>query len=277
MITEECAPVDIRLDSGHTWLDVPVVTGVGSAEVAIQVTEENIYIPIDSLGTLWSFSIQSIPHSSQDRVILIEQAKEQIRQSANAWTKGTFAMLNTEGDVKGALVFSNDEVRIFVFDRFWYTPEVQYTTIVEENGDWLLYFESEPTFFDEVSVLRVHPLQNIVTVPRDNVPTKQDIRYHLSPEPPSFAELNKLAEMQLQESVQSEQQWLQQEANRLLKDLTTKARCMSWTPSPLDVNRRVGYQYSMEWTTECEVVIEPIEVQHTRRFSGRLSVLGDAE
>lgn len=277
MMTDGCVNPEIRLNAEQVWLDVPIVTGVGPAEVGIQVTPEDIYIPLDSFGTVWQWTKQSLPYSNEERIILIDQANEQIQQFTNAWAKGTFALLNPEGDIKGALVFSNDEVRIFVFDLFWYTPVVQYSTIVEENGDWLLYFESEPTFFDEVSVLRVHPLQNIVTVPRGNFPTKQDIRYHLSSDPPSFVELKKLAEIQRQESVQAEQEWLQQEASRLLKDLTTEEGCLSWNPSSLDVNRLVGYQYSMEWTTECEFVIGPVEEQHTRRFSGRLRVLRDVE
>lgn len=269
MISEQCTQVDVREVNEQLWLDVPVNTGVGKATVAIQLTKDEAFIPIDSFGTIWEFTWQSTPVSDETRRNLVQEAQVKIQKDTLAWSKGAFSMVNQEGDIKGALVFSDDEVRVFVFDQFWYTPEVQYTSIVEDNGDWLLYFQSEPAFFDEVSILRVHPLQSLVTVPRTNVPTKQDIRYRLEPDPPSFDVLIKLAEEQMTDTNESERQWLQQEGDRLLRGLIREDACSTWKPTTLDVTRLVGYDYKMEWNGVCEFVVEPTVEQHTRRYSGR--------
>ena len=270
MMTEQCTPAEIRDVEEQIWLDISVETGVGQADLSIQITDDMAFVPVDSLGTLWQFEIQSTPISRDERSIWDRNAKEHIQANKTAWVNGSFALVNTQNQIKGALVFSDEEVRIFVFDRFWYTPEVQYTQIIEENGDWLLYFESEPSFFDDLSILRVHPLQGIVTVPRNNEPSKQDIRYQLRPDPPSFDVLKQLADLQIEESKQSEVYWLQEEANRLLEGLRTEGACISWKPSVLDINRLVGYEYQMEWDAECTFVVEPTLEQHTRRYSGRL-------
>lgn len=271
MMTDGCAvgkPVKL---SQKDWIEVPVETGVGSGSVSFQITDMRVYMPLDSLGTIWSadFVLGVYP---QDEINSMKvRAQQQMNKEKTIWGKGSFGLVDTDNHIRGAIVFEEERARVFVFDRFWYTPEVQYTNIVPDGGDWLLYFESEPQFFDEVSVLRIHPLQRLATIPRNSLPSSEDIQYTLQPNPPDFEHLQALANAQVKASNAAEVEWLKKESTRILQSLLTKNQCEGWTATNIDVNRLVGYELETFWDKQCSLRVSTELEQHTRRYSGVFS------
>ena len=267
-----CVEGSVEAKNGVRYVSFLAEAGVG--EVAYTARIQNDVIKLPDLGPE-GFVEAVLEERSLDSMAL--QAHQNVVQSRIAkhrteWEEGAFSLQTTNGDIKGALVFDSDGVRIFVFDTHWLTPEVQYATLESDGLDWMAEFETEPQFFDSTTYIRIHFLENTVTIPHGPKRTAYDIEYKMVPRPPSFTELEELQNQQIQTSIQEEKEALIDAVNALYPIVNAEKTCTEWSPEKTHSPIWIGYTVMPSWKNgQCEFLIEPETVQYRRTFIGTLT------
>lgn len=273
VMTDTCVSTNVDVQEDTHWLEIPVTTSVGDMNFTIRVHNGVVKVPQSSVdgyvegvlmpGTLDSAALET---RRTETTLRIEEHRK-------LWESGAFSLQNERGEVKGAMVFVQNEVRVMVFDRHWLTPEVQYSTVMQDGLDWLISFDSEPQFFDVPTYVRVHPLELKVSIPQGERRSTTDIQYNLVPHPPDFEALEILKQEQLEISLDEERLLISEHVQTVLRRLTSKDTCQSWTSSgALNTPFWLGYDVYTVWDNlHCTVYVEPSIVQYRRAFSGRIS------
>ena len=246
--------------------------GVGEVEYTIRIQNGVIRIPTVGVegfveGVLEAKAIDESIFAS--RRVSVAQRLEQERQY---WQEGAFSLQTLTGDVKGALVFDGEGVRVFVFDRHWLTPEIQYASLETDGFDWIVEFDTEPQFLDSSTYIRIHFLERVVSIPQSLKRSDTDIQYQMVPNPPSFDVLKQLQLKQIDRSVDEERQTLIEAVQQLAKNLTTDEACLDWMDSgALQTPFWMGYSVRTSWVDfQCVLYIEPETVQYRRTFIGTI-------
>ena len=246
--------------------------GVGEVEYTVRI--QNGVIKIPAIGTQGFVEglLQSVPLETELFAARRVSTQKQIELERTYWADGAFSLQNTAGEVKGALVFDDEGVRIFVFDRHWLTPEVQYASLETDGFDWIVEFDTEPQFLDSSTYIRIHFLERLVSIPQSSKRSENDIQYRMVPNPPSFDQLKLLQFQEIERSEKEEQQRLTETVQSLAPKLTTDKACIEWPSSGvLQTPFWMGYSVQTKWVnSQCVVYIEPETVQYRRTFIGTL-------
>lgn len=272
--TTDCVSATISVEDQETvLLTLPVEAAVGELDYTVRIQRGVVKIPHTGKDGFIEGILQKGVLSASDIDSWRTTKKQAILQRRQDWKQGAFGLQNQDGEIKGAIVFDGQEARVFVFDRHWLTPEIQYVPIVEDGLDWILEFDSEPQFFDEATYVKIHLLDGIVSIPQGTMRTEQDIEYRLVPNPPSFEQLQILKEKQIATSIVDEQTILKQAVESSAKYVNSPENCARWTSLP-NSNTPIwlGYQVATKWNgTGCDFLIEPEVLQYRRAFTGTIS------
>ena len=170
------------------------------------------------------------------------------------------------------MVFDGEGVRIFVFDRHWLTPEVQYAALETDGFDWIVEFDTEPQFLDSSTYIRIHFLERLVSIPQSVKRSENDIKYRMVPSPPSFDNLKLLQAQEIKRSEAEERIRLTEAVQHLAAKLTTDQKCIEWAGTGvLQTPFWMGYSVQTKWlNSQCVLYIEPETVQYRRTFIGTL-------
>ena len=262
----------IEENQGLILIRFIVQAGVGDVEYTIRIQNDVVKIPGVGANGFTEGVLQPIPLDAS----LFESKKREVKQRVDRerqeWSDGAFSLQTQDGQIKGALVFDGEGVRIFVFDRHWLTPEIQYAVLETDGFDWIAEFESEPQFLDSSTYIRIHFLEKLVSIPQSSRRLESDIRYMLVPEPPTFDELRRLQTEQIKESLVDERNALVTAVNQLGKGLRNQESCLDWMKSSaLETPFWMGYDVQTKWLNgQCAFEIEPEMVQYRRTFIGTL-------
>ncbi len=271
VFTVGCVPANIDVESqGEVLLTIPVEAAVGRLEYTVRVQRGVVKIPHTGKTGFIEGALQKGTLSTFDGELWRSTNEQAILTRREAWVQGAFGLQNQQGEMKGAIVFDGEEARIFVFDRHWLTPEIEYVPIVEDGLDWILEFESEPQFFDEPTYVKIHLLDGVLSIPQGTMRTEQDIEYRLTPNPPSFEQLQVLQKKQISDSMIEEKTMLQQAVQNNAKYVGNAKDCLRWPSLPISQTPIwLGYTVSTSWNgTGCDFSIEPEVIQYRRTFTG---------
>ena len=273
VMTEGCIAAEVDVVDGVQWFEIPVTTSVGDMDFIIRIHNGVVKLPQSSLegyveGVVTAGALDSNIKDEQRA-----QTRLRIAEQRLLWEAGAFSLQNEKKEIKGALVFVQNEVRVMVFDRHWLTPEIQYSSIAHDGLDWLISFEAEPQFFDVPTYVRVHPLELTVSIPQGERRSKEDIQYTLVPNPPDFEVLEVLKQTQIEVSLEEEQSMISEKVHQILSHLTTEETCLSWgTSGELQTPFWLGYEVSSSWGGhDCTIQIEPSIVQYRRVFNAKFT------
>ena len=246
--------------------------GVGEVEYTVRIQNGVIKIPAVGTQGFVEGVLQSVPLEAELFSARCVSTQKQIELERTYWADGAFSLQNTTGEIKGALVFDDEGVRIFVFDRHWLTPEVQYASLETDGFDWIVEFDTEPQFLDSSTYIRIHFLERLVSIPQSSKRSDNDIQYRMVPNPPSFDQLKLLQSQEIERSEEEERQRLTETVQSLAPKLTTDKACMEWTESgALQTPFWMGYSVETKWVdSQCVLYIEPETVQYRRTFIGTL-------
>ena len=248
------------------------LAGVGEVEYTVRIQNGVIKIPTTGVPGFEEGLLQSVPIEQELFERRRSSTQKRIDQERDYWTEGTFSLQTVSGEVKGALVFDGEGVRIFVFDRHWLTPDVQYASLETDGFDWIVEFDAEPQFLDSSTYIRIHFLERLVTIPQSSKRSESDIQYKMVPNPPSFETLRELQTKQIDQSLEDEQRTLMEAVRQLSSTLTTEQKCADWMNSGvLQTPFWMGYSVQTKWvSSQCVLEIEPETVQYRRTFIGTL-------
>ena len=269
----EC--VDASLEEGGletTHIRFIVQAGVGELEYTVRIQNDVIKIP--AVGTQGFVEGVLRPQSLKSGLFTsnLRETEHRIEQERQEWSGGAFSLQTADGQVKGALVFDGEGVRVFVFDRHWLTPDVQYSVLETDGFDWIVEFDAEPQFLDSSTYIRIHFLEKLVSIPQSSKRLDNDIQYRLVPDPPSFDVLMKLQSEEIETSLIDERNALTTAVKQLSERLQTEATCLDWMKSSaLETPFWMGYKVRTKWLNDqCIFDIEPEMVQYRRTFTGTL-------
>lgn len=274
VFTTDCVSANISVeDHEAVLLTLPVEAAVGRLDYTVRIQRGVVKIPHTGKDGFIEGMLQKGGLSASDIDAWRTMKEQAVLQRRQSWEQGAFGLQNQDGEIKGAIVFDGQEARVFVFDRHWLTPEIQYVPIVEDGLDWILEFESEPQFFDESTYVKIHLLDGILSIPQGTMRTDQDIEYRLVPNPPSFDQLQVLKEKQIAISIVDEQTILKQAVESSAKYVNSPESCVRWPTLPLsNTPIWLGYQVATKWNgIGCDFLIEPEVLQYRRVFTGTIS------
>lgn len=266
-----CVNASVETKDGVTYVSFPAEAGVGEVTYTARVQNEVVKLPdIGSEGFVEGV-LENQPISLQTLQERQQAVQTRILQHRQEWEAGAFSLQTSTGEIKGALVFDAEGVRIFVFDTHWLTPEVQYATLESDGLDWMAEFETEPQFFDSSTYIRIHFLEQTVSIPYGPKRTEYDIEYKMVPDPPSFEQLEQLQNQQILQSIVEEKESLIEAVNKIYAMVGNKNECVKWSPEYTKSPVWIGYSVTPSWKEDrCELYIEPETVQYRRTFVGTL-------
>ena len=258
---------------------VPVQTGVGKATIHMRYMRwgdgNKLSIPLgDRAKEFDLFFPTTNGQVSPERLSsAVLASRGSVEQEEDMWKTGTFSLMDQENRIHGAIVFEYSEsARIFLFDSYWYTPDIVYTDIETLGAEMLLSFPIEPSFSDEQTYVRIQPFLRTLVIPSGYFPDDADIRYTLSPNPPNFEMLQQMAQEAITQSVEEEVKWVERQSQEILRNLQQPERCAQWKEESLTKPEKLlwlGYTIESRWLeTECVLHVEPVLLQHRRRFMG---------
>ena len=268
-----CVEASVEQHSDDTT-HIRFIVQAGVGELAYTIRIQNNVIKIPSIGTE-GFVEGVLENRPLDQIILsstLQDTESKIERERQEWSDGAFSLQTTDGQIKGALVFDDEGVRIFVFDRHWLTPEIQYAVLETDGFDWLVEFDAEPQFLDSSTYIRIHFLEKLISIPQSSKRLDSDIQYRLVPDPPSFDVLMQLQSQQIEESLVDERNALTDAVQQLSERLQTETACLDWMKSSaLETPFWMGYTVQTKWLNGlCVFEIEPEMVQYRRTFIGTL-------
>lgn len=266
----EASIEEVGTDTTH----IRFIVQAGVGELAYTVRLQNDVIKIPSVGTS-GFVEGVLQKQSLDRTAFsssLRDTEQRIELERQEWSEGAFSLQTVDGQIKGALVFDGEGVRVFVFDRHWLTPEIQYAVLETDGFDWIVEFDAEPQFLDSSTYIRIHFLEKLVSIPQSSKRLDSDIQYRLVPDPPSFEVLMQLQSEQIEESLIDERNALTTAVKQLGERLPTETACRDWMQSSaLETPFWMGYTVQTKWLEDqCVFDIEPEMVQYRRTFIGTL-------
>ena len=254
---------------------VPVQTGIGKATIHMRWDENQLSIPLGErakeFDQIFATTNGTIAPERLSSAVLVSRVS--VEQEEEMWKTGTFSLMDDANRIHGAIVFEYSETaRIFLFDSYWYTPDIVYTDIETIGAEMLLSFPIEPSFADEQTYVRIQPFLRTLVIPSGYFPDDADIRYTLSPNPPNFEMLQQMAQEVVAQSVEEEAKWVEGQSQNILRNLQQQERCVQWKEALLTEPEKLlwlGYTIESRWSqTECVLHVEPVLLQHRRRFIG---------
>ena len=155
----KCVDASIEEVAAETTHIRFIVQAVGELEYTIRVQNDVIKIPAVGVQGFVEGILQAQSLEREQFTSNLRETKQRIERERQEWSDGAFSLQTADGQIKGALVFDGEGVRIFVFDRHWLTPDIQYALLETDGLDWIVEFDAEPQFLDSSTYIRIHFLE----------------------------------------------------------------------------------------------------------------------
>lgn len=284
-------PVSTRAPYGEsdlTWWPFSLQIGLGSAdaELALSPASERAILPLgarEGEATV-VLAVTRGPLPAQERDTARDHSAKAVAALQAAWQEGSFLLQEGDGSPMGKVIFDRGEARVEFFDATMLTdgpvPALQH----QEGPDLVLEFQVEPSFHDETGQIRVNVPTSRVVMPTDVRPSASDRWLKLVPGTLDPEALQDLRAQAIRSSIQRERAVLDRVGPPLATALTEGQEggtCPPFERVPAPMQRLlVGYSVKVEpraprpGTTgerlTCDVVLEPVQVQHGRRIRARV-------
>ena len=269
--TKDCEKAELTESvKGGAWFSIPIETILGSGKLALRWQGNDLFFPLGVRVGEYDFSTEvlSSPLNNESKT----QIEEKFLQHQKDWNIGEFVLLQ-ENEIKGAIEFQAEQgAKVFIFDQFWLTPEVEISEEGVDGSEFVLQFLAEPNFDeDELAILRIHPFFFQAVVPMGELPSSAEKKYQLKAGIPEYSILEKKKNQAILKAEQAEKAWIKQESQLLLKPLGDQSSCEKWNKTKEMEMIWIGYDIDTKWDGQgCSLLIETEFEQHRRRFSGEI-------
>ena len=259
--TEGCVESSVVVDqNGASWITTPVQTALGEVSLRYRVQGSEIFFPLGARENEHTRAGVISTGQGTDPEAW-EHFSEQFSQNVAAWNRGQFALFR-EADPVGVIEFHGGlSPMLSVFDQYWLTPEPVAVDLMTDGPDLVLQFPVEPSFVDELGLLRVNVLTNIAIIPSAEAPKPIDLQLELRSFVPSVERLTELKNEAIKDSIEREQKWIDENISALSSQISSE--CELRNPDP----RWQGYGFRFFVDGECTVKIRPEVIQHRRSLS----------
>ena len=265
--TDGCVESSIVVDqNGASWITSPVQTALGEVSLRYRVQGKEILFPLGARENEHTRS--GLFTKEQDFAPEVwTKFSAQFVQNTKAWERGQFGLFREEVLVGVIEFHGNLSPMLSVFDQYWLTPDPVSAELMTDGPDLVLQFPIEPSFVDELGLLRVNVLTNVATIPSDNAPKPIDLQLALKSYVPTAERLGERKREAINDSIEREKKWINRNISSLKPQISSDCELRDLAP------RWHGYRLHVSVIDgDCTVKISPEVVQHRRRFVGQFSV-----
>lgn len=260
--------------SGVTWLHFRVGTGLGEAIAALRIEGESGVIPLGTRPGESQLHLKRVKLTPERREQAAATSAVALEEEQLLWADGAF-LLQTDGKTVGEMRFRGDRSPIVsVHDTWWLTPRPVEGMLSADGAELVVGFDVEPSFQGEGGLLRVNVPLRTVVAPLGDVPIPEEHRFVLVPGRLDEGARAKSIQAAMESADALEQAFVEDTARRIAKEaFEGEGRCKAW--ADFDEEWAVllpGYEVEVTHTGEhCSVGVEPVRIQHGRRFRGVVS------
>jgi hypothetical protein len=275
--TNGLVPADAWEEHGATWLSIPVHTGLGVADLPLRVQGDEWRLRLgareDEFDRL--LSATEVDPDGWGEATLEDPtgAPGWLEAEQTAWADGVFLLREAGGRTVGEVRFRGDQgPLVSVFDEWWLTPTPGEAARRDEGADIVLSFRAEPSLMGEDNELRINTVLREVVVPSGLQPSLDDRRLMLVPGALRSDERDVLVADARRLAEGRERERTVEIAQAVAAAARVGGRCLPFAELDPDWTMLLaGYEVTVVAQTDgCAVDIEPLVVQHTRRFRGQV-------
>lgn len=256
-----------------TWIQAPVRSGSGEGQAALSWTGETLTVPLGAREGEFELALHMRPGTLSDaeRQTHAEGAEQSLLVWEDAWAAGAFRLQSGERLV-GEIHFQGDRLPVLgLYDPSWMTSGlVAANEVMLDGPDWVLRVPIMPSLDGELGLLRINRVLAQLIVPFGPAPTPVDRVLAMVPGTVTQQERDAAVFAAWEEGGRREQELVP----ALLAQAFEGAAC----PVPLPQDQAAlleGYTLSASpLSSGCEVLVEPVQVQHGRRLSARVGPEG---
>ena len=280
------AEVELAVVGGApvTWLAFPLGTPAGEAEAVLRLQGQSALLDLGARageGEL-VFPLQPGGPGDVEAVAAAAAAGAAGRAAwARAWAVGELGVEDDAGRIVGGVRLRGPgaPAEVWVADGLWATAGWAPADREQEGGDLLLAFPVEPSFGDDIGVMRILVGTGEVIIPQAAGPDPEDRRLRLRPAATTEAEREAASASARSEADAAEAAWLREHLPLLGSGLARAGGCLR--PEDVDPAWPLllrGYAVDIRpRDAGCELELSPEPPQHRRRLRGRWDRAGGAQ
>ncbi len=256
---------------GSTWLHFRVETGLGEAIAALRVEGNGAVLPLGARAGELELHLSRVGEGAFDRTGLSERTEAAVAEEQALWADGAFVVrfgLEPVGEIQ----FRGDSPPIVsVADAWWLTPRPVEASLSAEGAELVITFDVEPSFQGEGAQLRVNVPARTAVAPLGPVPVPEERRFTLEPGRLSDSDRTQIIRAARSEADALERRYVEDMGRRLAAAASlADGGCTNWGELEADWGVMFpGYEVEVRSSPDgCAVGVEPVRVQHGRRFRG---------
>lgn len=265
-------------EGGVTWLSAPVQTGMGVADLPLRVQGDEWRLRFGAREdefdrVLRATALDGAGWEAVQRG-LTDAAPASLAAERAAWQDGVFLIREAGGRTVGELRFRGDQgPLVAVFDEWWLTTAPGEAARRDEGADVVLSFRAEPSLMGEDNELRINTVLREVVVPSGPRADARDRRLLLAPGALGADARDALVAAARQLADSRERDRTVEIGRALAAAADVGGACRPLAELDEDwSNLLLGYEVLVSAVDGgCAVEIEPVAVQHGRRFRGRVT------
>ncbi len=260
-------------EDGSVWLHFSVQTGLGEAVAALRIEGNSGLLPLGIRPGEHELRLSKVSIDEERIKRAKKDSEARLKLARQAWQEGFF-LLKQGVDTVGEIRFRGDRPPLVgVFDRWWLTARPVEASLRGEGAELLVGFDVEPSLQGEGGLLRISVPLSRAVAPIGEIPVSEERVFTLVPGSLAEEERTALIAAARLAADQIETELVQKQAARLAKQANKgDGSCSMWSElEPAWGVLFMGYEVEIVSTLNgCEVVIEPVHVQHGRRYRGRV-------
>lgn len=259
---------------GSVWLHFRVDTGLGEAIAALRVEGNGAVLPLGARPGEGELVLKGVDSLSVDRLQFAAETADRIREEQRLWQSGAFTIETDLGAV-GEIQFRGDDPPVVgVADPWWLTPRPVEASMESDGADLVLTFDVEPSFEGEGAQLRVNVPMRTAVAPLGDVPIPEERQFTLVPGRLDDAQRALMKKKAIDGADELERRYVEDMGLRVADAARDDSgECADW--DSLEPKWGVmfpGYEVDVvALKSGCAVELEPVRVQHGRRYRGTIS------
>jgi hypothetical protein len=260
-------------EDGSTWLHFRVQTGLGEAIAALRVQGNGAVLPLGVRPGENEIHLSVVEAHPEEWSTLAARTAETVEAEQRLWENGAF-VIRSDGEPVGEIQFRGDRSPIVnVADAWWLTPRPVEAELSSEGAELIVTFDVEPSFQGEGAQLRINVPTRTAVAPLGPVPVPEERQFTLVPGQLSGQDRAQMQRDAIERADRLEQQYVEELARRLsAAAVLPEGKCTPWEVIEAEWGVMFpGYAVDVlesESGSGCSVGIEPIRVQHGRRYRG---------
>lgn len=266
---------------GVVWVHFPVVSAMGEGEAALRIQGDEVYLPMGAREGELSLSLRKtgpgLDPGQMDQAST--EAQQSVGDAQEAWAAGAYQLWDGEALVGEVRLRAEGVSQVGVYDPLWLTPGGTVAAARQDEGpEVVLAFPVEPSLTGEDALIRLNPIASVAVVPVAPTPSQGDRHLEIRAGVVSDAERAAAVEQAERTALAREAAWAEELGAELAREAAQGGTCLGM--DGVDPRWRLlfaGYEVQVvpaPSADRCEVWLEPLVVQHRRRFRGKIGPAG---